>query len=96
MRSYGCWGRTYSGAMEENKSEVKDYLLRLLIFGNFNFDVCIYKASVFQLKFTGNAPETYGEATTVNPQYGAAGAPQLFIPGYQTVLKPVFSIPFSK
>jgi len=53
-----------------------------------------YRNGVTIYQVTGDAPAAYSAATTANPQYGAGGTPQFFIPEYQNVLKPVFSIPF--
>jgi filamentous hemagglutinin len=49
--------------------------------------VTVYKVN------TDSTPAATGN-TLANPQYGPGNVPQLFIPGYDTSLTPLYSIPF--
>jgi RHS repeat-associated protein len=54
-----------------------------------------YRPGVTAYVVTEDTPAA-SAITRANPQFGAGGAPQVYVPAYQTTLSPVHSIPLSK
>jgi hypothetical protein len=61
-----------------------------------NLAYSLYRNGVTIYQVSGNTPVAFSSSTTANPDWGAGGAPQFFIPDYNNSLVPLFSIPFGK
>jgi hypothetical protein len=53
-----------------------------------------YRPGMTAYRVTRDVPAAFG-ITRANPQFGAGGAPQVYLPGYEDVLEPLYSVPLT-
>lgn len=61
-----------------------------------NSNYSLYRDGVTVYRVNQISPAAFSSATTANPQFGIGGASQFFIPNFEDVLTPIYSIPFKK